>query len=203
MNATIANLILTRMGSMPWMDKVTGLTRAVTFTKGGTKKDITLPIACTVTDPLSCTEDRAYEILPDEKYRSVLFFEGSALPERVQKPGLGIKYRSRLRLIVWLDCSKLGGACNCGDLAYQDIVTALDKKMRYNSGIILGIRHMVVGGSTRGTDIFSKYTFDEKRSQYLHVPFDYFAIDIETDFRVMPGCENDLLAETTSCWFIP
>lgn len=202
MNATIANLILTRLGAMPWMHKVTGLTRPVTFAKGGTKKDIVLPIACTVTDPLQCTIDRSYEILPDEKYRSIVFFEGTMMPERVTKPGMGIQYRSRLRMIVWLNCDRLGSACNCGDLAYQSIVTALDKKMRYNSGVLMGIRHRVMGGVTRGTDIFSRYTFDEKHSQYLHIPFDFFALDIETEFRVQPGCEDDLVASVPECWAV-
>lgn len=198
MNATIANLILTRLGSPAWMHKVTGLTRPVEFTKG--KTVLKLPIACTVTDPLSCTVDKAYDIIPDEKYRSVVFFEGDAMPERVQKAGMGIQYRSRLRMVVWLNCERLGGACNCGDLAYQSIVTALDKKMRYNSGLIMGIKHRVMGGPTRGKEIFSTYTFDESRSQYLHVPFDFFALDIETDFRVQPGCEDELTASVPECW---
>lgn len=203
MNATIAELILARLGAMPWMEKTTGLTRPVTFSgKNGTKAS-TLPLACNVTDPQSCTVDTAYAILPDEKYRSVVFFEGSGMPDRIAKPGIGVKYRSRLRMVVWMNCSKLGGACNCGDLAYQNIVTALDKKMRYDSGSLLGIKHMVSGGPTRGTEIFSKYTLDEKRSQYLHFPFDFFALDIDTEFRLMPGCEESLLPETAACWFIP
>ena len=203
MNATIANLILTRMAGLPWMEKTAGLTRAVTFAAKGGGKAQTLPIACTVTDPQRCTVDKAYDILPDEKYRSVLFFEGSTLPEKIKRPGMGHAYKSRLRLIVWLDCSKLGGSCNCGQLAYQNIVSRVENKIRYNSGDVLGIRHTVTGGSTIGTDIFRRYTLDEKRSQYLHVPFDVFAVDIETDFRLVPGCEVELQPEEVACWFIP
>ena len=203
MNATIAELILTRLGALPWLEKTTGLTRPVTFGGKNGTKDSTLPVACTVTDPQACTLDKAYAILPDEKFRSVVFFEGATLPERIRKPGIGIQYRSRLRMVVWMNCAKLGGECNCGDLAYQSIVTALDKKMRYDSGVFKGIKHVVTGGATRGTEIFSKYTLDEKRSQYLHFPFDFFAVDIDTDFRLMPGCEADLVPEDAACWFIP
>lgn len=200
MNATVANLILARIdaASLAWVDVYAGLSRPVEFTKNATK--LTLPVACSVNDEQACDIERVSALVPDEKYRSLMFFEGATMPDRSIKRGVGSKYKSRLRLIVWLNCDKLGGGCNCGDQAYQSIVAAVESRSRYDTGTLRAVRHQVVGGVTRGKDIFSKYTFDESRSQYLNVPFDFFALDIETDFLLMPGCEVPLDAEDVSCY---
>ena len=190
MNATIANIILSRIiaEDLPWIDKTAGLTRAITFQK--TTETRTWPMACTVDDPLACDDSELAALLPDEQYASILFFEGSSFPQRIKDRIQGVKFISRLRIVVWMNCSKLGGACNCGDLAAQNLITAIEGR-KYATGDFTYIKHSVVGGGpTRGTDIFSRYTFDEKRSQYLHFPFDYFALDIETEFRLAPGCEE-------------
>lgn len=200
MNATIANLILARIdaASLAWVDKFAGLSRPVKFKNQGT--ELTLPVACSVTDELACTVDRVNALVPDEKYRSLMFFEGQSMPERISKRGIGNTYKSRLRLVVWINCDLLGGSCNCGDNAYQSIVSAVESRSRYATSNMTGIRHRVLGGITRGSEVFGKYTFDEIKSQYLNVPFDFFALDIETDFNVMPGCETDLAQDDVSCY---
>lgn len=205
MNATIANLLLARIADadLPWLDKTAGLTRAITFQKGSGKAPYTWPVACTVDDPLACEESTIAELLPDDRYASIVFIEGDAYPRRVKEPGLGVKYVSRLRVVAWLNCSRLGGACNCGDLAAQNLIAAIDGK-KYQEGYFTSVRHKVVGGGpARGKDIFARYTFDEKRSQYLHYPFDFFALDVETEVRVMPGCESKLNPENADCWTGP
>lgn len=203
MNASIANLILQRIidADLPWIDKTAGLTRAISFVKGKDKR--TLPIACDVDDPLACEEGTVADLLPEEKYASVLFFEGESYPFRRTDRILGTTYTSRLRIVVWLNCSKLGGACNCGDAAARDIISVVESK-RYSTPTLKQVKHTVVGGGpARGNDIFGRYTFDAARSQYLHFPFDFFALDVETEFRVMPGCADPLQAGDVTCWTPP
>src|SRR5690606_4977389 len=43
---------------------------------------------------------------------------------------------------------------------------------------------------------------DSKR-QYLLYPYDAFAIDITTEFRAVPGCEDDLTEGSEECWTPP
>ena len=108
MNTVIANIILDRIqnAGFEWVDKTAGLVRPITFVKGKTSR--TLPIAANVSDPLNCTDDVIQALLPEEKYKSVLFIEGDQFPELVKSP-IGDSYRSKLRIVVWLNCSKLGG----------------------------------------------------------------------------------------------
>jgi len=44
--------------------------------------------------------------------------------------------------------------------------------------------------------IFSKYSYDEAVTQYLMYPFDYFALDITTDFLINKSCIIDWENET-------
>lgn len=203
MNATIANIILDRIVAedLPWIDKTAGLARAITFTKQGETR--TWPIACTVDDPLACEDSTLAELLPEDKYASVLFFEGDTFPQRIKDRIQGVHFVSRLRIVVWMNCKRLGGSCSCGDLAAQNLITAIEGR-KYATGDFTYIKHTVVGGGPmRGADIFGKYTLNEVRSQYLHYPFDFFALDIETTFRLAPGCEEKLALNDVDCWTPP
>lgn len=205
MNSPVANLILARIeaANLGWIDKVAGLTRAITFSKG--KNIGTWPIACTVNDPLACDETTIAELLPNENYNSILFFEGETFPTRVKDRVMGASFTSKLRIVVWMNCSRLGGDCDCGSLAAQNLITAIESSRRgYASGPLIEIKHTVIGGGpARGREIFSRYTFNEARSQYLHYPFDFFALDVETTFRVAKGCEDQLDPDNVNCWTGP
>ncbi len=203
MNATIANLIITRLvdAGIPWLDKYAGLVRPIAFLRD--KKTHVWPIACNVVDPQACTDETLKELLPLEKYTSIVFVEGDTYPTRVKNPAMGVLFEANLRLVVWINCSKVGGACGCGDQAAQDVIAAVEKQRTYSADPVLNIKHVVMGGATRGRDVFGKYTLDESRSQYLHYPFDYFALDIKTEFRVVPGCEDQLDGSDVSCWAPP
>jgi hypothetical protein len=207
MNASLAQLILSRIQAhgLPWLDKTAGLTRAISFkSKGVPAKSYTWPIACDVSDPQGCDVSTQSELMPDERLTSLLFFEGETFPQRIADRALGIRYNSRLRIVVWMNCSKLGGSCNCGDHAARDLIAAIESRVRYSEGPFIGVRHKIIGGApSTGPAIFSKYTFDEARSQYLHYPFDFFALDIETDFRILPGCEDQLDPDNVNCWQPP
>lgn len=211
MNALVAQLILERIeaADLPWVDKTAALTRAISYKPPGSKVGPRiLPIACTVNDPYSCDPGTVDELLPGDKYASVLFIEGDSMPAKRQgKPGIervvGPTYLSRLRIVVWLNCAKLGGACDCGGQAALNLISALTVP-KYKSGDLLDLKHEVVGGGpVRGREIFGKYTFNEDRSQYLHYPYDFFALDVQTEFRLAPGCEAKLQLGNVQCWTAP
>ena len=202
MNAHIANLILQRIvdADLPWLDKYAGLTRTVER-KDGTV-NVRVPVSCGVEDPLHCGTDTLLELSPDEQYASILFIEGDPMPRRQETRGMGVRYISSLRVVVWMNCTKLGGGCDCGAQASMNLIAAIEKGNRssYATSLFRGIRHTVVGGETRGAAVFSNYTFDAANSQYLNYPFDAFAIDVETEFAMTPGCEEQLALDNTACW---
>ena len=49
----------------------------------------------------------------------------------------------------------------------------------------------VMSQEVRSNSIFSAYSYDEKHTQYLMYPYDYFALNIETKFAVcLKGTTN-------------
>lgn len=203
MNASIANLILSRIevADFAFLDKYAGLTRAIT--DGRLDKPVTIPVSCTVNDPLACDSSTLADLLPDPKYRSVLFFEGDTVPRKIVKRAIGTSYESRLRLIVWLNCEKLGGACNCGDVPLMQLIDLLNKRIPDSSPFNRIVVSVEGGGPTRGSEVFGKYTLDNKATQFLHYPFDYFALDITVSFMLIPGCSPESIAEDVACWTPP
>jgi len=203
MNAWIADILLARIeaADLAFVDKTAGLTRAITDGRNG--KPVTFPVGCNVNDPLACEATALRDLLPDPKYRSVLFFEGESTPTRIRNRVLGTTYETKLRLVVWLNCEKLGGSCNCGDAAQGQLIDLLNRRLN-DTTTFRRLRSTVVGGApTRGAEIFSRYTFDEKATQYLHFPFDFFALDLSVSFYLAPGCSEESVANDVSCWQPP
>lgn len=200
MNTQIASLILSRIraANFPWIEKNAGLVRQVS-TKVKGKQEV-LPIAADVLGSADCEPSAIDHLLPDTRYRSILFIECSQFPTRKSESIGSPSWTATYRIVVWMDCSKLGGGAGCGDVAYENLVTTLDLPM-FDSGLFRGVVFRVVGGGpARGKDIFGKYTLNEERSQYLHYPFDFFALDLQVDFAVPKGCENELAEDNVNCW---
>lgn len=202
----IADIILQRIeeASLPWMDKYAGLTRAISTKATPSGKPQTWPIAYDVTDPLECGTDGTpvAALFPDERYRSVLFIECDRFPRRL-KTEYGPVYEARFRIVCWLNGKKLkksdDSRVGIGDVAYMNLVTALDgytTDVAPYTGIVMGV---VGDGPARGREVFGKYTLNEERSQYLHFPFDVLALDLSVQFAAKKGCEEQLIAEDETC----
>lgn len=197
MNQTIAEVLKGRIDGFTWIGRLAGLVRPITYTRAGTK--VTIPVAASVIDRSGCeASDALREMVPDEGYGAMAYFEdGGITSERSRTRG--ISWTSRLRLVVWVNTSKLGGDLLVPDLAAQNLVHAMTHGP-YNTDSLIGVRHSATGMPVRGAGLFSQYTYPESARQYLLHPFDAFAIDIETRFRIRDGCEEDVVAEDIACW---
>jgi hypothetical protein len=204
MSTGIAELLRARIAAaLPdLVDKTAGMVRAVPrpVKEGNRTVDKRFPIACSVVDPLSCSDAIVRDLVPDGRYRSILYFEDMGgvrrgIPNRLT----GTEYSVRLRLVVWVNLNKLGDVCTSGDEFQRNIMAVLDSE-RYNSDIYKAIVHRVTNIVTKDRSIFSKYNYDELNSQYLNYPYDYFALDIETSYRLLPGCEEPLTPVDDDCW---
>lgn len=198
MNAAIAELIKARITSIAAVDKIGGLVRPISRVMEGNKVK-TFPVACNVTDPLSCDEETLKELTPTSGYRSIIYFEDRGAPQKTVHRTLGIWFTSKLRLVCWMDTTKIGPACTSGDEVEMEMIAAIEgDKYHYNSGIYQGIRHKC-SPAEKSPSIFSKYTYDEANRQFLHWPFDYFALDIDTSFRTIVSCVEPVELDPQTC----
>ena len=199
MNASIAELLKLRIQQFSYVEKLGGLVRAVTFQRQG--QNITIPIGSGVEDPLECGDEQLLDLVPDERYRCIVFFEDRGLVP-VTSRTRGQSWTSNLRLVCWVNTSLLGGDVNAGDAIMQQFLGAIQSGP-YNIDPFVGVRHKLAGVATKGPSLFSAYTFPEGVRQYLLYPFDAFAIDIATEFRVRPGCEPVVSGTDVACWRPP
>jgi hypothetical protein len=195
MNNKIANIIVSYLDDLDWIDKIAGLTQIARVTKGGVEKRF--PISCDMAFDDACTKGCYDELMPNSQYSSIIFFEdGSFNFSRAE--GNKLYYESRLRMVVWLNYKKLTGGCGSTSEYIISIIKALPV-LPQNIGDMLRLSMTVMSQASRTSGIFGKYTFDEKNSQYLMIPFDYFALDIRTTFHIINECIEPDPGGCTEC----
>lgn len=197
MNQAIASIIKGHIEGLDFVDKIAGLTSVLTFDitatekATGTKSTVqkSFPVACCVSNA-QCVKDGMYEeLMPNSIYDTVIYFEdGGVTKEKTESNW--IYYRSTLRLVCWINVAKIlgddcndGTACTLSSHLIVEIIRALPKFPAHHSPfnhVFSEITNQLI----RSPSIFSAYTYDEKHSQYLMYPYDYFALDISTAFAV-------------------
>lgn len=199
MNAAIAELLKLRLQPFSYVEKLAGLVRAVSFERSG--KVVVIPVGAGVEDPLQCGDAELLDLVPDERYGVIVFFEDRGLVP-VRSRTRGLSWTSNLRMVCWVNTTKLGGDLNAGDKVMQQFLQAINHGP-YNVEPFIGVRHRTTGVAAKGATIFGAYTFPESTRQYLLYPFDAFALDIATEFRVKAGCEPVVDGTDVACWTPP
>lgn len=195
MNNKVANILVTYLESLAWTDKLAGLTQVAKVTEGGVEKRF--PISCGLSYEDACQRGCYDDLMPDSQKRSVLYFEDRSF-NFIRQEGGRLYYESRLRLVCWLNYKLIEGGCGSSGDYIIDVIKALPAVPR-NVGDLLRFTTIVASQVARGADIFGKYTFDEKRSQYLMLPYDFFAIDLRTTFFITTECIEPDPGGCTEC----
>lgn len=199
MNARIAALLKDRISQFTYVDKLAGLVRAITYERNGER--ITVPVCDDVDDQLACGDTAMRDLVPDAAYQAIVYFEDRGM-QSIQSRTRGLSYRSSLRLVCWINTAKFGSDSEAGSKVMQQFIGAIDDGP-YTSSPFLGIRHRVEGVPQRGPGLFSPYTYPESARQYLLYPYDAFALDITTELRIIPGCEDEVTLGNDECWTPP
>lgn len=185
MNSKIANIIVGYIHDLTWIDKLAGLTQIAQVKQNDVIKRF--PISCDMAFEDACRSGCYDELMPNSKYRSVVFFEDVSFTF-VRQEGEKLYYESRLRLVAWLNYKLLGeGGCGSAGDYIISIIKALPA-LPQNVGDMLKLSVTVTSQAQRSSGVFGKYTFDEKTSQYLMIPYDFFGLDLRTSFFIIPEC---------------
>ena len=209
MNQAIANIIKGHIDNLDFVDKIAGLTAALTFDiitrdkeNNPTSMQKTVPIACCVT-PEDCQKEGAYnDLMPNSAYKTVIYFEdGGVTFERSESNWK--YYKSNLRLVCWINIEKITGStcksenpCTYAAHIIAEIIRALPEFPENAHGPIEKVYSEITNQLVRSPSIFSAYTYDEKHVQYLMAPYDYFALTIETSFAI---CLRSTNVPDSSC----
>jgi hypothetical protein len=192
MNQAIADIIKGHIEGLDFVDKIAGLVSALTFDikdKDNNMVTKTFPVACCVTAD-DCKEGAYNELMPDSAYKTVIYFEDGGVSFEKYESNWKY-YRSTLRLVCWINIEKIteSGECKseipCTYAAHiiAEIIRELPA-FPENHAPFDFVYSEITDQIIRSPSIFGAYTYDEKHSQYLLAPFDYFALTINTDFAI-------------------
>ena len=132
-------------------------------------------------DPIDCKNGDYVLCVPDEKYRSLIYFEevGNTI---TTKTNYEIKMSSEVRMVVWWDTKQIGNTITSAELMGLLIQNMPEKVADISN--LFNIKINLSGIEKKSANIFSSYTYDEAETQYLIFPYDYGSIVFTVTYSV-------------------
>lgn len=142
-------------------------------------------------------EPGALRMIPDGSYYGLSYFEDRGSANITQSRGR-YNFTSSLRLVVWLNNQMLDmDPILLQSTAQIKILNAWGSNIsdEYINNLIFTSRVIV----PQHARIFAPYTYDEPKTQYLLLPFVYFAIDFTAQYSVGENCFNNIAKKDPAC----
>jgi hypothetical protein len=193
-NRDIANIIKDKISDLPFIDKISGLVRTVSYTENveGQAYTYKFPVSCDVTYEDCFSNERYKEMTPNSELRSLVYFEDGGI-NLTGSNSRSSEYESRIRLVCWLNMKRFDTTeCSISGYITSLIIRRLLTTTRFNNGIYSDIRFNVSQIPDKTSAIFSQYTYDESATQYMLYPYDYLAIDIKVNYSILYKCLDDI-----------
>ena len=169
-----------RLKTLAFLDLVGGVARPQKIRVGDVEK--TLPATPDADNP-----NGYLWLTPDSSKSGIVYFE--LLGNQNKEPmaaGRGFSFEALVRCVVWLNTKRLSptGAI---PQAMASIVSVLQG--RYEDTLpVVGLVVFPEKEAIRGPELFGKYTYDETETQFLMLPFEYFAFDFSMCFSLLSQC---------------
>lgn len=194
--------------SLPYVDRYGGIVNTVSrlVQVGSTDEGQPIydkeyfPISCGVTSK-ECWEDGRYQdLIPNENFSSVWYFEqidGMRYEGEIRKAGgyTFYKFTEKLRLVGWLNLPKLGiEACNGSDLIVLGLVKRLNNtwKSLDDPMKIYNLDTTFVEIEPKHRNPFEKYSYNEMAEMWLY-PYDYVSVIVQVDAILAEACLEDFV----------
>lgn len=199
MDVEVASIVKEYLSSLSFIDKLAGLVKTVTKTdldKDNRPVKKTFPVACGVDFAQCITNGKYTDLVPNSKIGCMVYLEDNGGVRLIGRNGKNYRFNASYRLVSWINSKKLGYE-NCSITAQMilSIISALPENP-INEGIYQRLLVEVLGQDPKSYVPFSKYSYDEDKTQYLMHPFDYFSLPIEVTFEINPACAAEFIKQT-------
>lgn len=145
-------------------------------------------------DCTTCATKDYLSLIPDEKYRSIIYFEELSNTITSQT-NYEIKISSDIRLIAWFNLKKIGATVS-SDTLLRLIAQAIPDTLADFSDIE-NTRITLTGIPNKAPTLFSQYSYNEAERQYLLFPFDYGVLNYTVTYS-LNKCIDDI-SLTSNC----
>lgn len=193
MNEQLSILIINKtLSSISYLDKMSGIAKVYPLVQEGENRALIkkIPVS-TYTNAEQCNAKtiHQFDLIPDSRLRGMIYFEELAPIRVIEKRTAGNRYESALRLVCWLNPQLLDAAEDpkrVGTKVLVDVIKRLTEEQMFHDPekMFSAITIDVVAVPEKTSQLFNRYDYDEKLTQYLMFPFDYFAIDLSIKYLV-------------------
>lgn len=128
-------------------------------------------------------------LTPDSARKSIIYFEDMGVTPTANS-GRYFGFVASLRLVCWLNRANVVGD-NYAHITGQAIAAIRAKitdKNPASLGMFKALSIRVSRIPIQDAGIFSRYTYREPDRQYLRPPFEFFAMDLICNYRLMAKC---------------
>lgn len=190
MTIEVGDIIKEFLKDLTFIDRLAGVVRVITKTDIVEKRKVIskFPVACDVSPEECVTSDKYFDLVPDSSKGCIVYLEDLGVIFRGQDGGKQV-YKAKYKLVGWVNNAKLGYEdCSVTGKIIASIINVFPV-VPFNDGIYLSGSVVVQGQEPKtGQNPFAKYSYDEKISQYLLYPFDYFSLFIDVNFTINKKC---------------
>jgi hypothetical protein len=198
----------TKITGLPFIEKYGGLVRIAkkAFTNDEGIYYKTFPVSCDVSNAECWNNDRYKDLLPDENYKSIAYFEsaGNIIVKKTQYLSSGrdaYHVIAPIDFICWLNLPKLG-ISDCHSSIFELMAVDLfyqSHKPQLENFNVASFKMEIKSFSSRDEKIFAKYSYGDLSGLLLY-PFDFFKISLELSFYIDPNCiQNFVLNPPIDC----
>lgn len=205
MNKELCTIFRKRLEDLPFADMLAGMTQPVAFQQaveevGPLRK--TMPVAYDTTDAMNnCHSGPERALVPDTSKKSIIYFEDYGLrpaPNGARRN----RFISNVRLVCWLNRSLLVGEAHMeiAGRCMAEIMKRINNQVPVNDGMFVKLMSSVAAIPAAVPDLFGKYNYDTTVKQFLMPPFEFFALDIVSDFEVIENCLEGISWDLQECF---
>lgn len=195
MNKYISLILMQRLLDLPYIDKPGGMVQTlkkVIPNAEGKPVVKRIPFSAVHQAPANCdlSQATALQFVPESKLKGMFYFEDNG-----SSPDTGIRttslthWRSRLRMVVWLNQKKLTETYDitfASKVMNEMIGKLLVRSENHEYFKLLSIEVGNIAPQT--ASIFSDWDYNEEETQFLMPPYDFFAVDFDIRFGIPRNC---------------
>lgn len=189
------------ISSTKFIDKIAGVVKtAVRSGKDSNNGKIiqSFPIACG-TSFEDCNKNGSLtDLVPNSNLGCIVYFEDLGV-RLLSKSGQLRNWKASYRMVGWINMKKLGSdRCSVSGTIINTILNQFPEgQFNPPSTPYQRCSIEVLGQDPKSLNPFSKYSYDEDKTQYLMHPFDYFSMQVDVDFSVHKSCVVAFEKETS------
>lgn len=199
---------MSKLVDLPYIDKAGGLIQVIEKVipaQAGEDKPIIkrLPISAihailtNQCDTVAKNPELLYYI-PETKLKGMFYFEDGGVTRNSAKRSTSLDFwSSKLRLVVWMNQAKIQATYdyNFTSNVIREMISRFPSKpINYNETL----KQFYVDVSNiqpMSSSVFSAYDYNEKETQFLMPPYDFFAIDLNINYGIPRGCAVPIIPE--------